>query len=384
MNKLDKDYQRLLEDILDNGVKKNTRNGKVLSVFGRTLRHSMKDGFPLLTTKKMYFKGIVTELLWFLRGDTNIKYLVENDCNIWTGDAYKEYSNQFKGYEDVPSIEWFSNEILNNTDFANKWGKLGSVYGKQWRRWTKKKMYLSTDGSYENIYADADQTVIDQISFLINELKTNPDSRRLLVSAWNVSDLSQMILPPCHYSFQVYTREIEERDELNLIGKTVKYKNKEYKINKIPPIGFPFITIYDEKGCKILREDMLDEPIALDEKAPKRAISLMFNMRSNDVPLGLPFNIASYALLLEIIARMVNMVPDEVIANLGDAHIYQNQIDGVKEQLSREPYELPKLEINDGIKFDGSIDDVLNSCIISDFKIKNYQSHPSIKMPLSN
>jgi thymidylate synthase len=359
MNKLDKDYQRLLEDILDNGVKKNTRNGEVLSVFGRTIRHSMKDGFSLLTTKKMHFKGIVAELLWFLKGATNIHYLLENNCNIWTGDAYKAYTNYFKGHEDVPSIEWFSNEILNNIDFANKWGELGPIYGAQWRG--RLRGYGFNEITGEPLGYGIDPK-LDQIQNLINDLKTNPDSRRLLVSAWSVSDLPHMTLPPCHYSFQVWTRELTDEERLMWL----KQNSKVVLPYRDPNTDFSIDEFFRPYGV------------------PKRAISLMFNMRSNDVPLGLPFNIASYALLLEIIARMVNMVPDEVIANLGDAHIYQNQIDGVKEQLSREPYELPKLEINDGIKFDGSIDDVLNSCIISDFKIKNYQSHPSIKMPLSN
>jgi thymidylate synthase len=175
----------------------------------------------------MYFKGIVTELIWFLRGDTNIKYLVDNDCHIWDGDAYKRYIMLPKKLSEVVSDgekfngrnltkEEFINKIKTDNEFAKKWGELGKIYGRQWRRWTKKKMYLSTDGSYENIYDDADQTVIDQIVILINELKTNPDSRRLMVSAWNVGELDQMVLPPCHYGFQVYTRELseEERNEI--------------------------------------------------------------------------------------------------------------------------------------------------------------------------
>ena len=212
MNKLDKDYQNLLQDILDNGIKKEDRTGTgTVSVFGRQIRHKMSDGFPLLTTKKMYWKGIVTELLWFLRGDTNIKYLVDNDCHIWDGDAYKNYREHILKQRELQkkrvqelrkqgkklkvakiellSKEEFINRIKTDDEFAKKWGDLGPIYGKQWRRWVKKKMYLSTDGSYENIYDEMDQTVIDQISCLISELKTNPDSRRLMVSAWNPADL---------------------------------------------------------------------------------------------------------------------------------------------------------------------------------------------------
>jgi thymidylate synthase len=216
MNNLDKSYQSLLQDIIDNGVEKKDRTGTgTISVFGRQIRHKMSDGFPLLTTKKMAFKTMVTELLWFLRGDTNIKFLVENGCHIWDGDAYKNYINKLIFNEKdchvddlinqpnktfVPySQEEFINKIKTDDEFAKKWGELGPIYGKQWRSWTKKKMYLSTDGSYENIYDEADQMVIDQISILINDLKTNPDSRRMMVNAWNVGELDQMVLPPCHY-----------------------------------------------------------------------------------------------------------------------------------------------------------------------------------------
>ena len=254
--------------------------------------------------------------------------------------------------------EEFINKIKTDVEFAKKWGELGPVYGKQWRSWTKKKMYLSTDGSYENIYDDEDQTVIDQIQILINDLKTNPDSRRLMVNSWNVGELSEMTLPPCHYGFQVYTRELSDEERIKLF---VKLHN---------PKGYE-----DEKITNTVQE------ILTMNNIPKRAISLMFNMRSNDVPLGLPFNLASYGLLLEILAKQVNMVPDELIANLGDAHIYLNQIDGVKEQLTREPFELPTL--NQFPIYEGSRPSI-ESYTIGDFTLKNYKSHPSIKMPLSN
>lgn len=215
MNKLDLDYQNLLKDILENGVKKETRNGGTISVFGRQIRHDMKDGFPLLTTKKMPFKTIVTELLWFLRGDTNIKYLVDNGCHIWDGDAYKNYENKFnsrpnwgeyskqdydtqKIWGKITSIagidggypwtekftqEEFINKIKTDDEFADKWGELGPIYGKQWRSWEgyEHGMILGAGLSKEQ--------PIDQIQNLINDLKTNPNSRRLIVNAWNVADL---------------------------------------------------------------------------------------------------------------------------------------------------------------------------------------------------
>ena len=369
MNKLDKDYQLLLQDILDNGVTKTDRTGTgTISVFGRQIRHKMSEGFPLLTTKKMAFKTMVTELLWFLRGDTNIKYLHDNGCHIWDGDAYKRYVNHWGDPIDPVNFELYTrldlhpdkrlftkeefiNKIKNDDEFAKTWGELGSIYGAGWRRWKSNRKDTSIDSDN---YMEFKQ--IDQIQNLINELKTNPDSRRLMVNAWNVGELDQMVLPPCHYGFQVYTRELSLEEKKQWL--------KEH---------------FNEKSLDYIA-DNLDGGINL----PKRAISLMFNMRSNDVPLGLPFNIASYALLLEIIGKMVNMVPDELITNLGDAHIYKNQIEGVKEQLTRTPMKLPNLVISDEVNFNGAIDDFLNSCNKDSFKLDGYESHPSIKIPLSN
>jgi len=364
-NELDLQYQDLLQHILDNGVEKKDRTGTgTLSVFGHQIRHNMKDGFPLLTTKKMAWKTMVTELLWFLRGDTNIKYLVDNNCHIWDGDAYKNWKAKGRdfweeqvdgmftselGEEEVDKIskEWFINKIKTDDEFAKKWGDLGPVYGKQWRRWTKKKMYLSTDGSYEKIFDEMDQTVIDQIAILINDLKTNPDSRRLMVNAWNVGELDQMVLPPCHYGFQVYTRELSEKERMKLAG-------------------------YEDVGG--IGQNIIRETVDMDNTIPRRAISLMWNQRSVDTFLGLPFNIASYGLLLELIAKAVNMLPDELIGNLGDVHLYLNHIEQAKEQISRTPFELPKLVIEHS-----SLEPVELV-----HKLENYQSHPSIKAPLSN
>jgi thymidylate synthase len=373
MNRLDKAYQDLLQDILENGTTKNDRTGTgTISLFGRQIRHKMSDGFPLLTTKKMAWKTMVTELLWFLRGYTNIKFLVDNDCHIWDGDCYQAYLKSRNKTQQEYKEKWgdeisnnpltqeeFINKIKTDDEFAKKWGDLGPVYGKQWRRWTKKKMYLSTDGSYENIYDEADQTVIDQISCLINELKTNPDSRRLIVSAWNVGEIDQMVLPPCHYSWQVYTKELSLDERLDLMRKrtrdgTVDYDNRHHA----------FLDYHD---------------------IPKRAISLMWNQRSVDTFLGLPFNIASYGLLLEIIAKEVNMVPDELIGNLGDVHLYTNHVEQAKEQIGRTSFELPTLKFNPiflaNLEHKG-FDEAINGQI--NFELENYQSHPTIKAPLSN
>ena len=363
MNNIDKVYTALLQDILDNGITKQDRTGTgTISVFGRQIRHKMSEGFPLLTTKKMHWKSIVTELLWFLRGDTNIKYLVDNGCHIWDGDAYKAFCNErleihkkivrgnptcdFQPWEETISQEEFINKIKTDDEFAKKWGDLGKIYGFQWRSWTK-----YSECPYEPHLEES----IDQIANLISELKTNPDSRRLMVNAWNVGELDQMVLPPCHYGFQVYTRELSIEERITISTGTL-------------------IT------GKIVDENVIDawELHCKKDNTPTRAISLMWNQRSVDTFLGLPFNIASYGLLLEIIAKEVNMVPDELIGNLGDVNIYSNHIEQAKEQIGREPFELPTLEIHPG-----QIDDIAHH-EITDFEIKNYQSHPAIKAPLSN
>jgi len=385
MNNLDLEYQNLLKDILENGVEKDTRNGKTLSVFGRQIRYKFKDGkFPLLTTKKMYWKGIVTELLWFLRGDTNIKYLVDNDCHIWDGDAYKNWCKQFdvdpnnfdaeelvKGYKDqclgYPLLEntskeykrgqinvylegkakkpffyltkeEFANKIKTDDEFAQKWGELGPVYGAQWRKW-QGWIDMKDSGPFAK-----GSVWYDQIGILIHQLKTNPDSRRLMVNAWNVGEISEMVLPPCHYGFQVYTRELSDDERYELC---VSQKSKMTAISE---------------------EDYIKYNI------PTRALSLMWNQRSVDTFLGLPFNIASYGLLLTMLADEVNMVPDQLIGNLGDTHIYLNHIEQAKEQIGREPYPLPTVHVRDGI-FCSSVNDII---------LENYQSHPAIKAPLSN
>jgi len=283
----------------------------------------MSDGFPLLTTKKMAFKTMVTELLWFLRGDTNIKFLVDNGCHIWDGDAYKAYKTKY-GYDDIDSplsMGEFITEIKTDNEFAKENGELGPIYGKQWRKWDKQHVTHVDENKVVNFVT---MESVDQIANLINELKTNPDSRRLMVSAWNVGELDQMVLPPCHYGFQCYVRD-------------GKY------------------------------------------------LSLMWNQRSVDTFLGLPFNIASYGLLLEILAKTVNMVPDQLIGNLGDVHLYNNHIEQAKEQISRSSFELPTLKMNPiflaNLEHKG-LDEAINGQV--NFELDNYQYHPSIKAPLSN
>lgn len=390
MNNLDKKYTDLLQDILDNGNVKKDRTGTgTISVFGREIRHNMSEGFPLLTTKKMFFKGVVTELIWFLRGDTNIKYLVDNDCNIWNGDAYKKYTNSYAAW--VGDSLWSNNGepwdmenfvrlIKTDERFFKIFGELGPVYGAQWRKWSD--------------YYNGSVIYIDQIANLIHDLKNNPDSRRLMVTAWNPADVPNQVLPPCHYGFQCYTRELTITEKIELLeknGKSIKLVNTEFEKYHIPT----------------------------------RALSLKWNQRSVDTFLGLPFNIASYGLLLEIIAKTVNMVPDELIGSLGDTHLYLNHIEQAKEQIgrdytyserfdilkekvgpiglnhdrieeevlsstparTREPFELPTLVHGKTEDFYKSLSESLSlfgHLDPKDFKIEGYQSHPTIKASLSN
>ena len=366
-----------------------------------------------------------------LRGDTNIKFIVDNGCHIWDGDAYKNYEKIVKRSIDkatedgilresndynLLSKETFIERIKTDDKFAKKWGDLGPIYGKQWRSWEITKT-TKLHNNPSNIFPGNKEVTfgyVDQIQNLINDLKTNPDSRRLMVNAWNVGELDQMVLPPCHYGFQVYTRELSESERI----KTFE----------------PHVTLNTHQEC---------DNIGL----PKRAISLMWNQRSVDTFLGLPFNIASYGLLLEIIAKAVNMVPDELIGNLGDVHLYSNHIEQAKEQIgrkydheerhamlkeamgpgayqsaiaelmpfggglseyydahkipyrTREPYQLPSLNINtefwareteygplDAVSvFNNFTDDNFCKCLLEeDIQLANYQSHPTIKAPLSN
>ena len=298
MNKLDEQYRGLLAEVLYNGVEKEDRTGTgTLSRFGMQIRHDMSQGFPILTTKKVAWKTMVTELKWFLKGDTNIKYLVDNDCNIWNGDAYKKYCKLQVPHDHFETQEEFVKLIKTNDKFAAKWGELGPIYGKQWRRWNN---YDRWDMPH------------DQLKNLIVDLTNHPNSRRHLVSAWNVSDLNKMTLPPCHYSFQCYVAD----------GK----------------------------------------------------LSLMWNQRSADLFLGVPFNISSYGLLLHLLCKETGYEPGHLIGSFGDIHLYKNHIEQAKEQISREGFDLPELKLE--------YRDILEG----DFEasLKNYQSHPTIKAPLSN
>ncbi len=314
-NEIDRQYKELLEHIIRFGVNKTDRTGTgTKSIFGWQIRHNMQNGFPALTTKKLAWKQVVSELLWFLTGQTNIAFLHKYNNHIWDGDYAKS----------------------GRTD-----GELGPIYGKQWRKW------------------DGNNGRIDQIDDLVRNIKENPDSRRLMVSAWNVGELDQMVLPPCHYGFQIYTRELTGEERWDLLKKKVGEETFQLMVDDIVPFGGG------------LSEELQSYNI------PIRAISLMWNQRSVDTFLGLPFNIASYGLLLHIIANEVNMIPDELIGNLGDVHLYKNHIEQAKEQITRESFNLPTLKSD--VKIDG-----ICCATPDDFLLMDYQYHPTIKAPLSN
>ncbi|NVU20413.1 thymidylate synthase [Listeria monocytogenes] len=312
-----KQYLDLEKYVLENGTQKGDRTGTgTISTFGYQMRFDLQEGFPIMTTKRVPFKLVVSELLWFLHGDTNIRYLLQHNNNIWNEWAFERFvkSDDYKG-EDMTDfglraerdssfkevyqaeMEKFKARILEDEAFANKYGELGNIYGKQWREWK------TSQGE-----------TIDQLADLIEMIKTNPNSRRLIVSAWNPEDIPNMALPPCHSLFQFYVAD----------GK----------------------------------------------------LSCQLYQRSADIFLGVPFNIASYALLTHLIAREVGLEVGEFIHTMGDAHLYNNHIEQVKEQLSRTPHKLPKLVLSDKPATIFDFD-------VADISLDGYNPDPAIKAPIS-
>jgi thymidylate synthase len=321
-----KQYLDLMEYIRDHGRVKGDRTGTgTKSVFGTQMRFDLREGFPLLTTKKMHLKSIIYELLWFLKGETNIKYLKENGVSIWD--------------------EW-----------ADENGDLGPIYGAQWRFWTdyNKEVIVHKDNpcTASGEEAFVSYGTIDQISWVIDRLKTNPDCRRIIVSAWNVADIPKMKLAPCHCLFQMWTCEMTTEERME-----AAYKR-----------GFTVPGYAGEPPDPDSWLDMMD--------IPKRYLSCQLYQRSCDFFLGVPFNIASYALLTMMIAKVVGMEPHEFIWTGGDTHLYLNHYKQVEEQLGREPFDMPKMKI---ISSPRSIDDFK----YEDFVLTDYKSHPSIKAEIS-
>lgn len=306
-NQADEQYLSLVKEILDTGIQKKDRTGiGTISIFGAQRKYDLRKGFPLLTTKKVSFNGILHELLWFLKGDTNIKYLVDNNVHIWDEWPFQDYLIANSLVEKFPmySEAWlqekkvYIEKIKSDADFAAKWGDLGPVYGKQWRRW---------NGSDGKIY--------DQIKMAMEQIKKNPDSRRILVSAWNVSDVAthKKTAPPlCHTMFQFYVAD----------GR----------------------------------------------------LDLQLYQRSADTALGVPFNIASYSILLMMMAQECGLTPGIFVHTTGDTHLYLNHLDGIKEQLQREAFAAPTLKI---------ARKPFDELTFEDFVLENYQYQPAIKFPIA-
>lgn len=361
MNKLDKDYLDLVNDILTNGSLKNTRNGDTMAIFGAEIKHDMRSGFPLLTTKKMFLRGIAVELEWFLKGGTNIKYMVDKGVNIWVGDSHKRYTDitsannsdynewmkdNLDGTLSMYTEKEFIEKIKTDISFSEKWGSIGPGYGHQWRNYGAQ--YLLTHSQHSFL---SHKNGIDQLANVINTLKANPDDRRMIVNAWNPEELKDCLLPPCHYSFQFYSEELSSNERWLLYlekTKTWEVVTDNLKMDE----DFDYIGI------------------------PKRSLSLKWNQRSCDIPLGIPYNIASYGLLLEIVAKQVNMQPKMLIGSLGDAHVYLNQIEQISHQTTLIPYELPTITLPDDVTID--------NFLFENMILNNYESHPPIKITLSN
>ena len=374
-----KQYHEHLEAILKYGTKKDpAREGMPgsLSLFGYQNRYNLQEGFPILTTKKINFKNIVVELLWFLRGDTNIKYLVDNGCNIWNEDAYNYFSRNKK--TDKLSFGEFVDEIKlsNNKDLINKgklWsnnsdyilGDCGKQYGWLWRNWENIKVQknVSFDTQMrqwrDNIY----NKPIDQIKNLIEGLKSNPEGRRHIITAWNPATLDDMALNACHSFVQFNCRKLSFTDKCGLLSNHPLYKND--------------ITTDNERNILILFEDF---------NIPNYYLDCQLYQRSADMFLGVPYNISSYALLTEIIAKICNMIPGDFIHTFGDSHIYDNHLDQVKELLNRdtEKYQLSKLKM-DTTDWNELFKDELKFKYLrtEDFQLENYESYPTIKGKLS-
>lgn len=341
-----KQYLEMMQNILDEGHVKGDRTGTgTLSVFGRQMRFDLRKGFPLVTTKKLHLRSIIHELLWFLSGDTNTKYLEDNGVTIWR--------------------EW-----------QDENGNLGELYGAQWRRWKDVKLVPKKnaalleklqDAGYVD-YGDADDgsqmfdarvllKLHDQISKVIDQLRNDPDSRRIIVSAWNVGELDQMALAPCHAFFQFYTRELSIDERVNWAEDNDNELWSDYVHSTYVPVP--------------KRLEWLDKA-----NVPTRMLSCQLYARSQDFFLGTPFNIASYALLVHMVAQQVNMVPGDFVWSGGDVHLYSNHLEQAKLQLTREPLPLPKLVIKRKPEsiFDYKFDD---------FEIVGYQSHEKISAPVA-
>lgn len=350
MNNTDLQYKELIQKILQFGKMRNDRTGVgSISIFGHQMRFKMNEGFPLLTLRKIHTKSMIHELLWLLSsfdekydmfGNTNIKYLIDNGVTIWTEWPYEEYCERRKYRPELPelNIKEFEAKIRIDNQFAMDFGGIGPGYGKQWTNCGGgvEKFSDEMGNSFMKIIQG-----VNQIDDVVNQLKKNPDSRRIIVDSWNPIDLPDMLLPPCHMMYQFSTYKMTKEERL-----------AEFK-----------------KANTVVTKDKMD-------KFPERKLSLQLYIRSNDCGLGAPFNISEYALLLHMMAQISNMIPDELIYTIGDAHIYNNHIEQMKELMVRDSYSLPTLKLNKNIEsiYDFRYEDII---------IENYQFGSHIKMDVA-
>jgi thymidylate synthase len=354
-NKVDLQHKELIKRILDEGVLKRDRTGVgTKSIFGHQLRFLMNEGFPLLTLRRIHMKSTIHEILWFLGsydkdkyeqfGNTNIRYLLDHGVTFWSDWPYKAYIEARK-YRDLPefTMKEFEAKIVLDDAFAKEFGSIGPGYGKQWIDYGGKvEREKLEDGTIQITHTEG----INQINKIIEQLRKDPDSRRIILDAWKVDELGEMLLPPCHFQFQLYSFKMNIEDRL--------YSYFKWSRENDIPYGRP-----------------------MDEfNFPERKLSLSLSIRSQDVYLGQPFNIAEYALLLHMIAQVVNMVPHELIINLGDAHLYLNSIDAAKKIIERSSFDLPTLHLNQNIKniYDFRFEDIV---------INNYRAHSNIPVPVA-
>ena len=424
MNNVDKQYLDILKDIIDNGVWKNTRSGRVKSVFGRTMRFNLNEGLPLLTTKKVFTKGIIYELLWFLKGDTNIKYLVDNNVHIWDDDAFRWFKTlDFKYLEREESyynkednkthidvhgyykldycifdleddIENSYTIVLNN-DIQNEISvtieDLKNITKEQFIDYVKKNAWIhrydihqGRKVSDKKIYQFGDLGEIygkqwrnygisgkDQIANIINTLKTNPDDRRIVLNAWNPDVLDNIALPACHMFATFWTRELTYQERFNILLE--KNNNDEIIVaNKIGELCGDDNANFDNNSLKDKFNKLLEK-----ENIPTRELSCSFTMRSNDWCCGCPYNICQYAFLTYMFCEICNMKPGELIYIGNDVHIYENHIEQAEEQISRKGSDIiPKLS------FKRKINDI-NDFTYEDFVISDYHPDAPIKYPLN-
>lgn len=334
-NNLDKQYKSILHDILYHGYKKKNRTAcDTFSVFNREIRHKMSEGFPLLTTKRVPFKTAARELMWYLSGSSDIRDLWKRKVYVWDGDWFKNYKESTSSPYSLEEMKEFAEK--GAPFFHDSVWDLGPIYGSQWKRWGESR----------------DKKGIDQISALVSNLIENPYSRRLLVNAWNVEELPNMTLPPCHFSFECWTRPLSLHERFVIFAQDNNEPVPRFKTDE------EYHEFYSKKFI------------------PEFELSLKWNQRSADFPLGVPFNLVCYGLLLLMLADEVRMVPGELVGSFTDCHIYENQIEGVEELLTREPLCLPTVTVRDG----------LFSSVESDYDIEleHYKHHPTINFPLTN